>query len=118
MPLVRDLFLAARSVEPAIADPRAVALELVPAHDGAKPIEELCALLDRAEAERGWLVLLFHGVGGDHMSVPLETHLALLEQLAARRQTLWTERFGVVAAHIARERAAATSAVPAAAAMP
>jgi peptidoglycan/xylan/chitin deacetylase (PgdA/CDA1 family) len=104
--LVSKLFIAARGVEARIADPRRVALELVPAHDGAKPAQELIALVERAEAEGGWLVLLFHGVGGEHLAVELDAHAALLEHLDRRRGSVWTERFGTIAAHVREQRAA------------
>lgn len=105
--LVTERFLAARGVEPRIADPWRDPLELVPAHDGAKSPEELVALVERAVAEGGWLVLLFHGVGGDHLPVRSEAHAALIEHLARRTDSVWTERFGTVAAHVYAQRSLA-----------
>lgn len=102
--LVEQRFLAARGIESRIADPARVALSKVPAFDGAKSFEELVELVERALSEGGWLVLLFHGVGGDHLPVPLATHEALLDHLAQLRGTLWTERFGAVAAHVHKSR--------------
>jgi peptidoglycan/xylan/chitin deacetylase (PgdA/CDA1 family) len=103
--LVSELFVAARGVEARIADPARDPLTLVPAFDGAKSGDELARLLDAAEASGGWLVLLFHGVGGDHLPVSLEAHDALLAELERRRGRLWTERFGTVAAHVAASQA-------------
>src|SRR5690606_29330573 len=74
VPLVAERFMAARSVEPRIARPESDELMLVPAHDGARPADELLALVERAVAEGGWLVLLFHGVGGDHLPVEQAAH--------------------------------------------
>jgi peptidoglycan/xylan/chitin deacetylase (PgdA/CDA1 family) len=102
--LVRERFLAARGVEPRVADPQRDPLFLVPAHDGAKRPEELIALCERAVDEGGWLVLLFHGVGGDHLPVELSAHTALAEYLARQSGRVWTERFGAVAAHVSAER--------------
>jgi peptidoglycan/xylan/chitin deacetylase (PgdA/CDA1 family) len=102
--LVAERFLAARGVEPRIADPARDPLWLVPAHDGAKRADELIALVDRARAEGGWLVLLFHGVGGDHMAVEQQAHRALLEHLARQRDAVWTDSFGSVAAHVHARR--------------
>jgi peptidoglycan/xylan/chitin deacetylase (PgdA/CDA1 family) len=104
VPLVKDLFLAARGIEPCVADPTRCDLQWVPAHDGARSTAELLALVDQAEAERGWLVLLFHGVGADHLPVSADAHAALLRHLAQRRDSIWTERFGAVAAHVRAER--------------
>jgi peptidoglycan/xylan/chitin deacetylase (PgdA/CDA1 family) len=103
--LVTELFTAARGVEARVADPLRDPLELVPACDGAKSPDELVALVDAAEASGGWLVLLFHGVGGDHLPVALEAHEALLEHLSRRRGQVWTERFGTVADHVRAARA-------------
>jgi hypothetical protein len=105
--LVEERFLAARGVEPRIADPRNDALSLVPAHDGAKSPAELIALVERAAVEGGWLVLLFHGVGGDHLPVERGAHTALTEYLARNRDRIWTERFGTVATHVRAWRATA-----------
>jgi len=106
VPLVSELFLAARGVEPRIADPWGEPLELVPAFDGAREPRELLALCEQAEATGGWLVLLFHGVGGDHLAVTLEAHDALLEHLARRRESLWTGNFRDVASHVRAQRRA------------
>jgi predicted esterase len=76
----------------------------VPAIDGAREASELIALCERAEADGGWLVLLFHGVGGDHLAVSAEAHAALVEHLARRRDALWTENFRTVARHIRATR--------------
>jgi peptidoglycan/xylan/chitin deacetylase (PgdA/CDA1 family) len=107
--LVAERFLAARGVEPRVADPWRDPLELVPALDGAKSPSELLALVDHAVAEGGWLVLLFHGVGGDHLPVDGAAHAALIEHLAGRRDQVWTETFAGVATHVQQQRARAAS---------
>jgi peptidoglycan/xylan/chitin deacetylase (PgdA/CDA1 family) len=104
-PLVDERFFAVRGVESRIADPASVDLAMIPAFDGAKPIQELVELIDRTVAEHGWLVLLFHGVGGDHLPVDGATHTALLELLAQRRGAVWTDTFGAVASHVRAQRA-------------
>lgn len=38
----------------------------------------------------GLAVFVFHGVGGDHLSVTSEDHQRLVEWLAAHRDTVWT----------------------------
>jgi peptidoglycan/xylan/chitin deacetylase (PgdA/CDA1 family) len=106
VPIVSELFLAARGVEPRVADPWKDPLELVPAFDGALQAEELLALCERAEASGGWLVFLFHGVGADHLAVSLEAHAALLRHLARRGDRLWTGNFRAVAQHVRAVRAA------------
>ena len=104
MPIVSELFLAARGVQARLADPWGDSLQEVPAFDGAREASELIALCERAEAEGAWLVLLFHGVGGDHLAVSAEAHEALLEHLERRRTALWTENFRNVARHVRATR--------------
>jgi peptidoglycan/xylan/chitin deacetylase (PgdA/CDA1 family) len=98
--LVTERFLAARGVEPRVADPIRDPLWLVPAHDGAKSADELITLVERAVDEGGWLVLLFHGVGGDHLPAARAAHTALAKHLANNHGRVWTDRFGAVAAHV------------------
>src|SRR6185295_17066516 len=98
--------LAARGVEPRLADPWQDPLELVPAFDGARGGDELIELCERAEASGGWLVLLFHGVGADHLAVTLDAHAALLQHLARRSEQLWTGSFRAVAQHVRAARSA------------
>jgi peptidoglycan/xylan/chitin deacetylase (PgdA/CDA1 family) len=102
--LVDQRFLAARGVEPRVADPRRDELGLIPAHDGAKSAGELIALVEQAVTEGGWLVLLFHGVGGDHLPASRDAHATLAEYLARNTERIWTERFGAVAAHVREQR--------------
>jgi len=107
-PLVQQMFLAARGVEPRIANPELEPFDLIPAYDGARSGDELIALVDQAVQQRGWLVLLFHGVGGDHLAVERSDHQRLLEHLQKRRGEVWTDRFGAVASHLASQRGART----------
>jgi peptidoglycan/xylan/chitin deacetylase (PgdA/CDA1 family) len=108
--LVAERFLAARGVEPRIADPERDSLGLVPAHDGARSAEELIALVDGAVASGGWLVILFHGIGADHLPASSAAHTALLRHLARNAGSIWTERFGAVAGHVEAQRSARATA--------
>jgi peptidoglycan/xylan/chitin deacetylase (PgdA/CDA1 family) len=110
VPIVSELFLAARGVQARLADPWRDSLLEVPAIDGAREASELIALCERAEAEGAWLVLLFHGVGGDHLAVSAEAHAALVDHLARRHAALWTENFRTVARHVRATREQATAA--------
>lgn len=51
---------------------------------------ELIAWVQKAVAGGGMTVLLFHGVGGEHLPVSAEAHAELLDWLAAHRDTVWT----------------------------
>ncbi|HZU82144.1 MAG TPA: polysaccharide deacetylase family protein [Polyangiaceae bacterium] len=105
VPLAEQVFLAARGVGSTIADPRTEPLGNIPGIGGdGKTGDELIALVRAAAARSGWLVLLFHGVGGDYLTVDAASHDQLLAYLDANRQTVWTDTFGAVARHVAAAR--------------
>jgi peptidoglycan/xylan/chitin deacetylase (PgdA/CDA1 family) len=47
----------------------------------------------QVESAGGLGVVVFHGVGGDYLSVTAEAHQQLVDYLAAHRSTLWTARY-------------------------
>ena len=47
------------------------------------------AFVEEAEASGGMAVLLFHGVGGDHLAVTNAQHRAFIAWLKAHRRELW-----------------------------
>jgi sialate O-acetylesterase len=114
-PLVAERFLAARVSVSGIADPKAVDLQHVPQLDtGGKTGDQLKKMVDDAIAAKGWLVLLFHGVGSEascngslayapdkcminYLTTSTEAHAALVEYLAAKKSEVWTAPFGNVA---------------------
>jgi hypothetical protein len=49
---------------------------------------------------------MFHGVGGEHLSVTIEQHERLLRYLDKHRVTLWTDTFLNVAQYVAAHRPA------------
>lgn len=51
---------------------------------------ELIAWVEHAVDGGGLTVLLFHGVGGEHLPVSAEAHAELLDWLAAHRDQVWT----------------------------
>jgi peptidoglycan/xylan/chitin deacetylase (PgdA/CDA1 family) len=99
VPLVKRRFAYARGVGHTIADPRQVDLLMTPGFDGSQA--DLTQLLKEAESRRGWLIIVFHGVGREYMNIPLAKHEQLLDALAERRSSLWTAPFSEVAAHVA-----------------
>lgn len=120
-PLVAQRFLAARVSESGIADPAQVDLLHVPQLDtGGKSGDELKAMVDQAIAAKGWLVLLFHGVGEEtacpglayapetcmvnYLTTSTEAHAALVQYLAAKKAEVWTATFKQVASHVQASR--------------
>lgn len=63
--------------------------------------EELIAWVQEAQKKGGILVLLFHGVGGEHgLDVTLEAHHRLLDYLKTNEKSVWTTTLQHVATHI------------------
>lgn len=93
---VKSLFVASKSfgsgaVTPSMQglDPYAVTVTAPAGVTG----EELIALVEEA-AQKGTMAnFTFHGVGGDHLSVSVEAHNALLDHLAAHPDRYWVDSF-------------------------
>ncbi len=51
---------------------------------------EMIAWVKEVEKSEGVGVIVFHGVGGDYLSVSAEAHQQLLDYLAAHRAEIWT----------------------------
>lgn len=113
-PLIATRFFAARSSNVGIADPTRVDLQRVPLEDaGAQTADQLRAMVDQAIAAKGWLVVLFHGVGKDqtcpnldfnlkgcminYLTTATDAHQALVDYLALKQAQVWTAPFGTVA---------------------
>lgn len=60
------------------------------AFDGDPTGAELIAWVRQVIDGGGMAVLLFHGVGGEHLPVSAEAHAELLDWLAAHRDEVWT----------------------------
>jgi len=104
VPLIKEIFTAARGVKREYAEPRAVDMYDVPCFgvecDGPGMIE----IVKTAQAAGTWAVFLFHGIGGDYISVTTEAHKCLLEYLNNNREKVFTERFGNIAQYIKNNR--------------
>lgn len=105
VPLVQERFRAARGGGNQIADPMTVDLYNTPGYDGSgKTASGFRALVEQARKKGGWLIIMFHGVGGDHLSVDADAHAALLDALQAAPD-VWTAPYGKVAAWVAAAQA-------------
>jgi peptidoglycan/xylan/chitin deacetylase (PgdA/CDA1 family) len=100
VPLIKERFLAARGVNGSVAM-KGVDLSLVPGLISTGSAEQLVARVAEAVAQGGWLVFVFHGVGGDYLSVSREAHAELLAYLGSHTDTVVTAPFGTVAACMA-----------------
>lgn len=90
-----NLVTYVRGVVDTPADARANVAKADPMHipsrgfgEGATA-EKMIAYVREAEQGGGWAVFLFHGVGGDYLTVPDAEHRKLLDWLAAHRGEVW-----------------------------
>jgi hypothetical protein len=94
-------FLWARGVGDSLANPSTVNLWCTPGWDAqGVAAQDWKALLLRAKQEAAWLIIVIHGVGGDHLSCSPESHEALLEALKNQGNAVWVAPFGEVAARV------------------
>jgi peptidoglycan/xylan/chitin deacetylase (PgdA/CDA1 family) len=103
---IRPLFLAARAGEDRIAaDVASLDPMLVPSWAATNVTgTELIAFAQKALAAGGLAVFQFHGIGGEWIPVSREAHRQLVDWLAAHRQTVWTDTFKRVMAHVVAEQ--------------
>jgi sialate O-acetylesterase len=66
--------------------------------------EEMIAFVEEAAENGGLAVLMFHGVGGEYLTVSRREHQRLLAHLAENRHRLWTNTFFKVLKHVEEER--------------
>lgn len=99
---LRPLVVAARAGEDRIvADVAALDPMLVPSWAAENATgAELVAFARKALDAGGLAVFQFHGIGGQWIPVSREAHRELLGWLAERRETVWTDTFRSVMAHV------------------
>lgn len=61
---------------------------------------DMIAWVKQAETAGALGVVVFHGVGGDYLSVSAEAHQQLLDYLTAHRSDIWTTTFSEAMAHV------------------
>lgn len=55
--------------------------------------DQLIDFVKKVEASGGMGIFMFHGIGGDYLSVSGETHQALLSYLKKNKKTIWVTTF-------------------------
>jgi hypothetical protein len=104
VPLIQQLFVAARGVNGKVSDPSQDTLFEVPSPMGNASGPDLISWVERALSVGGWVVFTFHGVAGDYLAVQADAHEALLSYLEQHKSSVWTERFGTVASYVKAQR--------------
>lgn len=62
--------------------------------------EELISMVSAAKAEHRMINVIFHGVGGDHLSVSGDAHRQLLAYLAQNPSEYWTDSYLTIMQHV------------------
>ncbi len=61
--------------------------------EGGESGKQLIAFVKSVEAKGGLGVIMFHGIGGDYISVSAESHQELVNYLRRHRKTIWVAPF-------------------------
>lgn len=94
LPAVRELFVAVKGIDENVPP----GSELLIPDDASG--EELIAFVEKVAAKGGLANMIFHGVGGDHMSVSSEAHEKFVRYLAANRDIYWTGTYLSIMKHV------------------
>lgn len=94
LPAVRDWFVSIKGFEENLP------FDAEFAHTAGAAGEELIAFVQKIAAKGGLAHILFHGVGGDHLSVSREAHEKLIRYLAERRDIYWTDTYINIMKHV------------------
>ncbi|WP_075081614.1 polysaccharide deacetylase family protein [Mariniblastus fucicola] len=102
VPLVKERFFAARSTRNGIEVPGNGNIDLFDVKTIAGDQHDLAfqlAQVDAAKEANGWLVFMFHGVGGDHLAISADDHREILRALQ-EDDSVWVATFQEAAAWV------------------
>jgi len=77
---------------------------LVPSYglDGSITADQLIAYVKNVRKKGGMGVLMFHGVGGDYITTPSQTHKKLIDYLEKNRKDIWVTTFAQAMDYISK----------------
>ncbi|MGJ8692702.1 MAG: polysaccharide deacetylase family protein [Thalassotalea sp.] len=89
--VLKPLFLGARAVtDDGLNNPKTMDFHLVRSQSADnKTGQQLIAMAQAAQQKNQLMVFLFHGVGGDYLTVDNEAHQALLAYLSQHKSEYW-----------------------------
>ncbi|WDQ16750.1 polysaccharide deacetylase family protein [Rhodopirellula sp. P2] len=117
VPLVKERFFAARGTQFGSETPSQGEIDLFEVKTVAGHERDLAYQLDqviKAREQQGWLVFMFHGVGGDHLAISADDHKEILRFLQSD-DTVWVATFQEAAAWVKSKQATPRAAAPTAA---
>lgn len=91
-----DLFVGIKGAEKIPAEYSAMLLP-----DGISG-KELIDFVKKSAKSGGLVQIIFHGIGGDHLSVSKEAHEQLLKFLANNREMYWTDTYLNIATYLGK----------------
>ncbi|MBU2886575.1 polysaccharide deacetylase family protein [Gilvimarinus agarilyticus] len=95
LPAVSDLFVSIKGSEQ--PQPKNFTQVFLPhGQSGA----ELIGMVEAASAEYALVQLIFHGIGGDHLSVSDQTHRELLAYFDKNKQDYWVDTYINIMQHV------------------
>ncbi|WP_020209907.1 polysaccharide deacetylase family protein [Gilvimarinus chinensis] len=92
---VSDLFIAIKGAEENL--PEGFSSFVLPHGQSG---DELIEWVKNEAADGGLIQIIFHGIGGDHLSVSAQAHRELLEFLSNNRETYWTNTYRNIMTHV------------------
>lgn len=104
VPVIKEIFSAARGVTEKIAAPETVDLYDAPCFGVTCGAKGMIDIVENARENGGWAIILFHGVGGDYISVEAGAHREFLRYLVAEKGNVLTAPFGEISALIEKRR--------------
>ncbi|TWT50557.1 Polysaccharide deacetylase [Rubripirellula amarantea] len=102
IPMVKERFFAARTTRNGFHVPEEGKIDLYEVKTVAGDQRDLAYQLSQVTAAReknGWVVFMFHGVGGDHLAISAEDHKELLRFLQ-NDDNVWVATFQEAAAWV------------------
>ena len=93
-----ELFVGVKGAENIPAENSAMLLP-----DGVSG-KELIDFVKKSAKNGGLVQIIFHGIGGDHLSVSPEAHEELLKFLSENRKTYWTDTYMNIATHLKNQK--------------
>ncbi|AFV00785.1 polysaccharide deacetylase family protein [Simiduia agarivorans] len=100
LPAIADDFVAIKGAE--VGYPPGFIVYLLPdGHSG----QQLVDYVKQSAKQGGVVNIIFHGVGGDHLSVSVAAHRELVEYLARHKAIYWTDTYQNIMSHLQRQPA-------------
>jgi len=72
--------------------------------DGGETGEQLIAFVKKVQQRGGMGIIMFHGIGGDYITVSKEAHQALINYLQQNKRQIWVTTFQTVMDYVTQNK--------------